>query len=233
MRNRNAALEQMRQWLASGEWAIDSRVPPERDLAETLGVSRGVLRLALATLESEGHIWRHVGKGTFVGPRPPLDGTDLATLANRTSPAEVIETRLILEPNAARLAAMHATTAQIAEMRQCIIRTRAARTFQQYVIWDNRLHLAIAGATRNSLLMVFLETLHAVRRSVIWARLREKEPPRADNPSLKEHDDIIDAIESRDPDRAAQMMLNHLMHVQSDFLPKQYWGPGANTNSGA
>jgi DNA-binding FadR family transcriptional regulator len=218
-----AALDKMRAWLATGEWAIDSRIPAERDLAETLGVSRGVLRLALATLEAEGHIWRHVGKGTFVGSRPGSTDTDINRLAHRSSPAEVMGTRLILEPNAARLAAMNATPGHIAEMRQCLSRTRGARTFQQYVIWDNRLHVSIGAATRNTVLISFMETLNAIRRSVVWARLREKEQPRLDNPSLDEHDRIVDAIEQRQPENAALAMHQHLARVAGELLPKQYW----------
>jgi DNA-binding FadR family transcriptional regulator len=223
MKRRNAALEQMRLWLATGEWALDSRIPPERDLADRLGVSRGVLRLALETLEAEGQLWRHIGRGTFVGPRPPADGPDIAALASRTSPAEIMSTRLILEPNAARIAALNATPAQIAEMRHCLVRTRAARTFQQYVIWDNQLHVSIAAATRNILILSFLETLNAIRRAAIWGRMLEKEPPREDNPSLDERERIVDAIESREAERAAQTMYQHLARVEAELLPKQYW----------
>jgi DNA-binding FadR family transcriptional regulator len=223
MKTRNAALEQMRFCLSTGEWPIDSRIPPERDLAERLGVSRGVLRLALDTLEAEGHIWRHIGKGTFVGPRPLPDGNNVVALASRTSPAEVMSTRLILEPNAARIAAMNATPTQIAEMRHCLSRTRAAQTFQQYVIWDNQLHVSIAAATRNTLLLSFLETLNAIRRAAVWGRMQDKDPPRADNPSLDEHDRIVEAIESREAERAAQAMYEHLARVEAELLPKRYW----------
>lgn len=223
MKQRQNAIERMKGWLNSGEWEIDSRIPPERDLAEKLGVSRGVLRLALETLEADGFIWRHVGRGTFVGPRPSDGGNDLQSLANRTNPAEVMAARLILEPSAARLAAVHATPAQIAEMRRCVGRTRAARTFQQYVIWDNLLHTSIAKASRNPLLASFVETLSAIRRTVVWARLLQKEQPSPDNPSLIEHDAIVDAIEHRDPDAAARSMQTHLARVESALLPKQYW----------
>lgn len=224
MGSRQSALDRMRSWLASGEWAIDSRIPPERDLAEQLGVSRGVLRLALSTLEAEGQIWRHVGKGTFVGSRPGDGSTDVDGLAQRCSPAEVLEARLVLEPNAARLAAANATPGQIAEMRLCLARTRTARTFQQYVIWDNRLHVSIGLATRNAVIINFMETLNAIRRTVVWGRLSEKEQPSPDNPSLDEHDRIVDAIEARLPEEAAAAMFRHLSRISSEFAPKQYRG---------
>lgn len=224
LREGGRALEQMRRWIAEGAWPIDSRVPPERDLAGTLGVSRGALRNALARLEDEGQIWRHVGKGTFVGSRPPSGLLDLDRTVQSTSPSEVMEMRLILEPNAARLAAMNATAPQIAGLHACLVQIRAAQTFQQYVVWDHRLHISIAAASKNNLLTTFVEALHAVRRAVVWGRLRDKDPPRADNPSLAEHEEIVRAIEERDPERAGRTMYAHLDRVRAEFAPKRY-GP--------
>ena len=61
---------QLRGYLAQIQLPDDGRLPPERELAAALGVSRTELRKALDVLESEGQLWRHVGKGTFVGSRP-------------------------------------------------------------------------------------------------------------------------------------------------------------------
>ncbi len=62
-----AILERLREMLVSDRFATPKRLPPERTLASDLGISRAVLRKALATLEREGKIWRHVGRGTFIG----------------------------------------------------------------------------------------------------------------------------------------------------------------------
>ena len=59
------ALSRMRAMIEDGDYPLNSRLPPERSLCETMGVTRAALRKALATLEAEGQIWRHVGKGTF------------------------------------------------------------------------------------------------------------------------------------------------------------------------
>jgi len=67
-----SALTQLRAYLAQRELPPEARLPPERELSEILGVSRGELRKALAILEGQGELWRHVGKGTFVGARPVL-----------------------------------------------------------------------------------------------------------------------------------------------------------------
>jgi len=69
--------------LISGRYPAQSRLPPERELAVLLGVSRSGLREGLEILEAEGRIWRHVGKGTFVGPRPIQAATGLDLVSAR------------------------------------------------------------------------------------------------------------------------------------------------------
>src|SRR3546814_18774695 len=64
------ALTQLRAYLAQRDLPANSRLPPERELCDILGVSRGELRKALAAMESNGELWRPVGKGTFIGARP-------------------------------------------------------------------------------------------------------------------------------------------------------------------
>jgi DNA-binding FadR family transcriptional regulator len=217
----DGALGQLRAYLSQGELSVDSRLPPERDLCRSIGVTRSELRKALAVLEAEGQIWRHVGKGTFVGSRP-VDGlSDIAAMTRITNPAEVMRARMLIEPEVARLAALNATGAHVAEMRLCLARTRAAETWRQYESWDNRLHRAVASATQNSLLLALLDTLSAVRRAVTWGRLRaDRVKPARDHHSFVEHDDIVDAIEDRDMDRARAAMRRHLESVERNLLQR-------------
>ena len=77
-------ITQLRAYLTQTELPDDGRLPPERELSEALGVSRTELRKALSALESEGQLWRHVGKGTFIGSRPLDTFADIAALARRT-----------------------------------------------------------------------------------------------------------------------------------------------------
>jgi DNA-binding FadR family transcriptional regulator len=213
------ALARLRTYLAQIEMPLDSRLPPERELAETLGVTRAALRKALGVLESENQIWRHVGKGTFIGSRPIETMADVAAITRRTNPAEVMRTRLVLEPEVARLAALNATSAHIAEMHLCMQRTRAAQTWRQYEAWDNRLHRVIAESTQNSLLLALLDTLNAVRRAVVWGRLRvDKVKPAPNHHSFEDHEAIVAAIEDRDLSRAAAAMRTHLENVERNLL---------------
>lgn len=225
--DRPDAAARLRAFLAGSDLALDGRLPPERELADTLGLTRAALRKALGELESEGQIWRHVGRGTFVGSRP-LDGsTDIAAMARRTSPAEVMGARLAFEPEVARLAALNATPAHLAEMRVCIARTRQATSWRIYESWDNRLHRTVAEAARNGLVLALLDTLNAVRRTVTWGRLRTNPVrPGPDHHSFAEHDAIVAAIEERDLHRAAVAMRTHLLSVERNLLGEQPGLPG-------
>ena len=107
-------LVRLRAYLDGGGLSVDSRLPPERELSRSLGVSRAGLRQALAVLEAEGQIWRHVGKGTFVGSRPIGETVAVSEIAARSNPSDVMRARLILEPELTREAALHATLDDIA-----------------------------------------------------------------------------------------------------------------------
>lgn len=219
------ALAQLRAYLAQVELPADSRLPPERTLSQAFGVSRAELRKALSVLEAEGQLWRHVGKGTFLGSRPLDTIADIAAVTRRTNPAEVMKTRLLLEPEVARLAALNATPAQIAEMRVCLRKSREAGSWRQYEGWDNRLHRVIAEATQNNLLLALLDTLNAVRRTVAWGRLRANPlKPDPDHHSFAEHDGIVEAIADRDMARAAAVMRRHLESVERNLLRARFNG---------
>jgi DNA-binding FadR family transcriptional regulator len=213
---------QLRAYLAQAELPEDGRLPPERDLSGALGVSRTELRKALGALEAEGQIWRHVGKGTFMGSRPVDTFADIAALAKRTNPAELMRARLIIEPEIARAAALTATPMHIAEMRTCQTRTREAATWRQYESWDNRLHRTVAEATQNTPLLGLFDTLNALRRAVTWGRLRSTPvKPSPDHHSFAEHEAIIAAIENRDMGGAAAAMRIHLQSVERNLLARQ------------
>lgn len=225
-----SALTQLRAWLANRGTAADPRLPPERELAAMLGVSRGTLRKALAVLESEGLIWRQVGCGTFVGDRPVEPRLDLSEVMRRASPAAVMDARLLLEPELARLAALHATGADLDELALCLGQSRAAADWRTYEYWDNRLHRGIAQATGNGVLLALLDSLNTIRRAITWGRLRRgPQRPAPDHHSFAEHEAIVAAIVERDPRAAAAAMRRHLASVRRHLLewPAGLEGPFA------
>ncbi|MDP0926670.1 FCD domain-containing protein [Paracoccus onubensis] len=213
-----ATLVQLRAWLANQDLAAGERLPPERELGDVLGVSRGELRKALAALEAEGQLWRHVGKGTFIGARP-MNVLNLSEIGRITNPAEVMRTRLLIEPLIAREAALHATQAHLDALHVCVSRTHSATSWRQYEAADNELHRLVAEATENRLLLALFDALNAVRRTVVWGMLRagnQKPPP--NHHSFEEHDRLIGAIERRDLDAAGKAMFHHLQVVQQKMV---------------
>jgi DNA-binding FadR family transcriptional regulator len=216
----HAALVQLRAFLAQQDLSADGRLPPERELCELLGVSRGDLRKALAVLERDGQIWRRVGKGTFVGTEPIEEVVNISELALRTNPSDLMRTRLIIEPEIAREAALYATREDIDGMRLTLKQSRVASTWREYENLDNLLHRQIAEASRNTVLLGLFDVLNSVRRAVVWGRLRvEPARPPEGHHSFAEHDMIVDAIENRDLNRAQATMGLHLRSVGRRLIP--------------
>lgn len=211
-------LDKLRAYLETADLGEDGRLPSERELAETLDMGRTVLRKALAALQGEGVVWRHVGKGTFMGERPINSASEINALVLRTNPTEVMAARLAFEPEIARLAAANATGAQINDLRACAQKCRGAPTWRQYEHHDNRLHRALGEATQNSLLLGLLDTMTTVRRAVTWGRRRDNpgRPPR-DHHSFEQHDRIVEAVAARDGQAAADAMRTHLRTVEQNL----------------
>ena len=155
----------------------------------------------------------------------PRTYADIAAISHRTNPAEVMRTRLLLEPEVARLAALNVSPAQIAEMQNCLKKSREAASWRQYEALDNRLHRVIAEATQNNLLLSLLDTLNAVRRAVAWSRPRTNPvKPDPDHHSFSEHEAIVGAIVERDMGRAAAGMRKHLESVERNLLRASFNG---------
>jgi len=194
--------------------AHDARLPPEPKLCETLGMSRGRLRTVLKRLESEGLIWRHVGKGTFIGQRQ-LQPDD-ASLAAAMSMDDLLDARLVLEPQLAAQAAIHATPVDIAALEQCFSEMERPEPFMHWKRLDERLHRVIAEATHNSLLLMLYDTMRSQLRLNLDARIEAvysaMTGPREDTDD--EHRQLLDAIRAHNPDRAEQAMREHLRSVR-------------------
>ncbi len=190
------------------------RLPPERDLALSMGVGRRAVRRAMEVLEAEGTIWRQQGKGTFVGCRPMAANGNLSALAERTSPAEVMETRLILEPGLARLAALRASRDDIDALERLARKTASAGDDDGWELWDSAFHRRIAEAAGNMMLLSVLDAIQRVRKEPEWRRLRASartEEGRRVN--ALEHDEIVASIARRDGLGAQRAMARHIATV--------------------
>lgn len=208
----------IRRWLDTFQTGPTGRLPPERELAETFSVSRAELRKAFDVLEKEGRIWRHIGKGTFL-VQPPAEAETSEQIAGRTSPLAAMEARTVVEPELARLAALHATSADFIAMRELVTAMRAAPTWAAYAELDWRFHNLIAKATGNVLLIEVQRLLNDVRRHVVWGNLDQTSlAPAPGYHSFGEHEEILAAIERRDGESAMRAMRGHLRETRAQLL---------------
>jgi DNA-binding FadR family transcriptional regulator len=207
----------LRELLTSeGGFSPGAKLPTERDLVDRLAAPRSAIRRALAALERDELIVRHVGRGTFVAEdansarlRAPSD----------TSPAEIMQVRMLLEPQIARLAARAARQADLDLVEHCLRRGGAATDHAGFEAWDAELHRAIAKAAHNALLLNLFDTMNAARDLPVWGSLKK----RSFSPQRRQcyHDDhtaIVRALADRDPETAAAAMSTHLSNVTQNLL---------------
>lgn len=196
----------------------EQRLPPEPKLSEVIGCSRGRLRTLLKYLEDEGVIWRHVGKGTFIGPKQVSAGDD--TIATEISVDGIIGARLALEPQLASYAAIYATPADIVLLDQCLQGMARAETFTEWRRLDEKLHRSIALATHNVLLLMLYDTLHTQVKDILEDRFQEifgnLSGPKETTDG--EHKAIVDAIRGHNVTLAEQSMRLHLQSVRNHIF---------------
>jgi DNA-binding FadR family transcriptional regulator len=191
------------------------RLLPEPQLSELLDIPRGRLRTHLKRLEKDGLIWRHVGKGTFVGPRT-VQLADAAPIAS-ISPSHVIDGRLMIEPLLAGKAAVHARQTDIEAMQRCLDEMTAATSYVAWKSGDERLHRTIAEAAQNPLLLMLHDVVHGYARKLISERMEQalgQNPAPVEN-SNDQHAAIVAAIMRHDPEGAESAMRKHLTSIRA------------------
>ncbi|MCI2422322.1 FadR family transcriptional regulator [Saccharopolyspora sp. K220] len=193
-----------------------AKLPTERALVEQLSAPRSAIRRALETLEHEGLVVRHVGRGTFLTETAQQPA---ATAADDTSPAEIMQVRLLVEPPVAALASRVATQADLDRITRCLDRGGEADDFASFETWDARLHRAIAEATHNSLLMTMFDVMNTARGLPVWGSLKRRtSTPERRRCYHTEHTAIVEALRDRDPDTAHNTMRSHLNNVANNLL---------------
>lgn len=215
----SAIVDRIEANIADGTWGAGFRLPTERELEDEFGVARNTLRKGLKRIEDEGKIVRHVGRGSFVAAAKPVKPTlDAQNLLNRvvgSSPAEVMEVRLVLEPWAASLAATRATAGDIAQMRHCLVSAEAAVDVPEFEVWDGKLHEVIIASAKNELLLGLYEAINMARHQPEWMKLklRTVTPDRRATYQVQ-HSEIVDAFGERNANRASELIRVHLLAVR-------------------
>lgn len=213
---RDEATERLRAFIAEGDYAAGDRIPSERRLIELLGINRTAMRRALDHLERSGFIWRHVGKGTFVsyGADDEVHSDSFAELSHQLTPLRMMRARLCIESAIAREAAINASKEALLRISAEAAMAREAPNWADYERHDDQFHRAIALAADNDLLLAVFESVNRVRREVAGVIVtRSSARPTPQHSSFAEHEAIVAALETHDPDAAYRAMRQHLQSV--------------------
>jgi GntR family transcriptional regulator, transcriptional repressor for pyruvate dehydrogenase complex len=202
-----------------GLLAPGSRLPPERELAEQLDISRSTLRQALTALVQSGHLVAARGRsgGTFVADSPPLT---VGPLPDRERLRDVLDYRVAIETGAALLAAERAQPEDLERMREQVEAMRLiGEDFEPYRRADIRFHIALAEAARSHRLVSAMTEVQGDMSELIGLIAHPEEVLAQSN---AQHAQLVDLVEAHDATAAAELARKHLLgteHILIGLLP--------------
>ncbi|WP_410791733.1 FadR/GntR family transcriptional regulator [Kribbella sp. C-35] len=207
---------QITSWITENGLQPGDRLPPERELAQRLGVSRATLSQALVALEVIGAVVVRHGDGTVLTERARTAPVIEAIRAHADRLPEIIEARDALESKLAALAASRRTEADLTAIRSALdAMERDIEAGGRGVEGDEAFHGAVTAAARSELLAQMMIAIHDLIRET---RLESLSQPGRPRESLAGHRKVADAIAAGDPDAAAQAMHEHVMLVSDVAL---------------
>lgn len=208
-------VRQIQDFIVSGRLEPGDRLPPERELAQRLQVSRGSLRDAIRTLELVGLVRSRQGEGTLicdVSPEALLGPLSTALVRKRELVAELLDVRKMIEPRLAARAAAHATPEQIARLEDVLHRQGLKmRRGEPAVEEDSEFHYTIALAARNGVVLKIVDMLMDLLKD---SREHGLQVPGRLERSFKGHRRVLRAIRLHEPRAAEAAMRRHLRDIE-------------------
>lgn len=225
VRTHEQVLAQIEQKILDGSLRAGEKLPSERELVAALGVSRTSVREALRALEAMGIIEARTGSGRDAGS--VVTGRSTAALTNllrlhlalaQISLADLVETRVQLERNAARGAASARTPEDITRLSALVEAMRATdQEYSRFNALDTEFHVGIARISGNALATDLMQALRGAVESEMAAAFARLPDWRAVADTLvAEHQAILDAIEQGDADKAAELVAGHITRFYQD-----------------
>ena len=212
-----AIADRLRQAILEGTYAFGARLPAEREMARHFGTSRSTIRQALRQLEEQHLLTRRIGSGTFVSHRVAPDGDYIAEV---TSPLELIDVRLAIEPNIARLAAVNATARDLDRVGQALAAVEAAGDDREaFTAADEQFHLLLAECTRNPLMAWLYRQINDVRGHRQWTAMKIATLDPAEVAAYNEqHRMLFEALQARDREAAVATITRHLEKAKNALI---------------
>ncbi len=214
-----AAIEQMRHLISTGDLVPGQRLPPEAELAESLGTSRSTVREAVRALVTARVLDVRRGDGTFVTSLRPellLAGIGAAAdLLQHGFTLELVQVRRILEPAATAMAAVRITEGTLADLDACLHRMSVAPSQDEMVQFDEEFHHLVATASGNATLASMLNGVSSrTTRGRAWRGVIEAG---ATERTIAEHAAILAALRAHDPQLAEAAALVHVSTTETWF----------------
>jgi DNA-binding FadR family transcriptional regulator len=212
--------QELRDAIVGGHYTAGQRLPPERRLAIHFNASRATVREALRQLTDQQLVERRIGSGTFVTYRQAVEEHEVA---EETSPLQLIEVRMAIEPQMARLAVLHASNRDLERLSAALALLGECHDEpNRYSAADEQFHLALAACTGNPLMIWLYRQINEVRLHAQWAAMRTKVLT-AENMRIydRQHAAVVEAVRRRDADAAAAAMVEQMAKARTDLLGAQ------------
>jgi DNA-binding FadR family transcriptional regulator len=209
----------LRKRISSGEWADIGRMPPERNLASEFGVARNTIRRAVSLLEEDGTVTRQSGRGTFLQAEQQDTIAKVVARMEGSSPADMMEIRLLLEPSAAQFAATNASISELNLVREAHFAACDSADMPAFEHWDAEFHNRIFACSRNDFLKEIHNVMRILRNQSLWFEMKKRSFSEERRQTYcREHGVVLDALMNRDPEAARAAMHAHLLTVERNLL---------------
>lgn len=219
IRGASAITARLRRAIKTGIYATGDQLPPERQLAEAFGAARSTIRKVLENLEDEGLVSRRIGSGTYVSYEGDFEvaANDIADI---TSPLQLIEARLAIEPHMVRLAAIHGSKRDLDHLAAILKRLEGTSGDKSaFSRLDSEYHLLLARCSQNPLIVHLYQQINDIRSHAQWAAMKDVvlTPEQIDTYN-EQHGAILEALIQRDPVRAVEEVRAHLGKARDDLV---------------
>lgn len=204
---------QLRKAILESAYSYGERLPAERELALHYRASRSTVREALRQLEDDGLVSRKIGSGTFVSYRL-LDEAPFgeSEIVGATSPLELIEVRLAVEPRMASSAVLHATARDLQRLGEALAQLEACGADRDaFTKADEHFHMCLAECTKNKLMIWLYRHINSIRTHEHWGAMKDKiVTPENIKAYNRYHRELYEAICRRDRAKAVESITAHM-----------------------
>ena len=207
----------IRAAIINGDYPYNARLPSERSLSEQFSVARGTIRAALEQLERANLVRKKFGSGTYVIYNAKFEQDDIA---EETSPLELIETRLAIEPHIVKLVVSNANNRELRNLEQALENVlRSTHNPNSFSSADEAFHLMLAHCSQNPLLIWMYQRINDIRSHGQWShRKMNILTPGKIRQYNEHHSALVKSIIRRDMEEASNLMIHHLTQAKRDLL---------------